>query len=223
MNPFTEDPQDEPVQFVGPDSYTDHPPAERSLRLVRPTGTIFMVFLMLKTLPFAVYLFGWLLVSSAPVRWFLALSLAGADFWFTKNVAGRLILGMRWSSRVTDTAATQWVFEYVDGGVQATAAQRRTFWVLLAGTICIWILFSLFAIIRLSLGWCVVNAIGAALAGANAAGYLHCDKSIAKDVRQEATDFVKRSVIPFVRAQAENVLLGTEEPHVAGREDAASQ
>jgi hypothetical protein len=68
-----------------------------------------------------------------------------------------------------------------------------------------------------------VNAIGTALAGANATGYWYYDKAVAQDAGQEATEFHARNLMPFVRAQAENVLLGTEGPRAAVLEDASDQ
>jgi hypothetical protein len=223
MNPFTDDAPDAPLELAGRGSYDGDLPSERPVLIVLPTEKIFVVFLALKVPPFAIYMFGWLLIGSTALRWFLTLLLAAADFWFTKNVAGRLILGMRWSSRVTDAAATQWVFEYVDGGFQVTPAEHKIFWTALAWSIGAWIAFALFAIVRLSLGWCVVHVIGAALAGANAAGYWFCEMMIAGAARQEAPQVPARTLRPFVKPQAESVLLGTEEQRPAGLESASGQ
>jgi hypothetical protein len=126
---------------------------------------------------------------------------------------------MGWSS----TGATQWIFEYVNGGVQATTAQRRTFWAFLAGAIGIWIMFCLFVIVRLSLGWCVVNAIDAALAGAMAAKYWYCDRAVAQDIRRESVEFYEGNLMLFARTQAENILFGTEEPRAAALENASDE
>jgi hypothetical protein len=92
------------------------PPTKAPL-VVRPTGSIFTVFLFLKASPFVFYMFGWLLVPWTTFQWGFTISSIAADLWFRKNVAGRLILGMRWSSRVTDGSETQWLFEYIEGGV----------------------------------------------------------------------------------------------------------
>lgn len=37
--------------------------------------------------------------------------LAAADFWTVKNVTGRILVGLRWWSRIKDDGKEEWIFE----------------------------------------------------------------------------------------------------------------
>jgi hypothetical protein len=199
--------QSEPLDFINTDISADSPPPTPS-PAVRPASTVFSVFLFLKASQYVVYLFGWIFIPWTVLQWVFAIIAPAADFWFTKNIAGRLILGMRWSSKVNDDGNSQWVFEYVEGGLKERAGQRRTFWLLLWASACAWALFSFFSLVRLSFGWLFVAAIGLSLACSNALGFWHCDKTISRDMQQTASDFLSRNLLPFFRAQAANILMG---------------
>jgi hypothetical protein len=185
------------MAFISPGQFPSAPATPG--RPVAPrTGTVFTVFLVLKAAQFAVYVFGWIFIPSTILQWVLTIVASAADFWFTKNVAGRLILGMRWSSGVTEDGESQWVFEFVPGGIAERVAQRRTFWVLIAATVGLWSLFSFFSLVRLSLGWLFVAGIGLSLACSNAWGFWKCDKSTGQDLNNSAPDRIQKELVPFV-------------------------
>jgi hypothetical protein len=184
-----------------------------------PTGTVFSVFLLLKASQYVIYIFGWIFIPSTVFQWVLTIIASAADFWFTKNVAGRLILGLRWSSTVTEDGESQWVFDFVPGGIQDRVAQRRTFWSLLLGGVVLWGLFSFFSLIRLSLGWLFVAGIGLSLACSNAWGFWKCDSSIGVDARESAMGVVRTTLFPMIgRAGLDlfgsNLMPGADRPGV---------
>jgi hypothetical protein len=200
---------DDPMDFIAPGHiYQEPPPPTKPLHGSRPTGTIFTVFLFLKITPFFLYVFGWLLIPWTIFQWVFTIISIAADFWFTKNVAGRLILGMRWSSKVTEGGETQWLFEYIEGGVQGKGPQRRMFWLLLAGGTALWALWGFFALIKLSFGWLFVAIIGLSLSSSNAFGYWNCEKTIAGGIGNLATDFVTQNLVQFARAKAADLIRG---------------
>jgi hypothetical protein len=194
------------IDFLSPETSAD--PPIRVSASVRPASTIFSVFLFMKASQYVLYLFGWIFFPWTVLQWVLSLVASAADFWFTKNVAGRLVLGMRWSTKVNDDGNNQFVFEYVEGGVKERSGQRRTFWLLLWASVGVWALFAFFSLIRLNFGWLFVAGIGLTLACSNALGFWRCDKTISYDVQQTWSDFVSRNLVPFFRAQAANILIG---------------
>jgi hypothetical protein len=200
------------MDFVPPGQLScESLPPSKTLPVARPTGTIFSVFLFLKAAPFVLYMFGWLLIPWTIFQWVFTIISIAADFWFTKNVAGRLILGMRWSTKVTEGGETQWLFEYIEGGVPDRAAQRRTFWLVLAGGTALWALWGFFALIRLSFGWLFVDIIGLSLSSCNAFGYWKGDNTIAGGIRQQAVDFATQTLIQFARGRAAEFVRGQPE------------
>jgi hypothetical protein len=208
---------EQPMEFVTTETYSEADPARRPL--VPRNGTIFTVFLFLKGSQYALYFFGWILLPSAIFQWTLTIIASVADFWFTKNLAGRLILGIRWSTRVTDSGDSQWVFEYVPGGFGQRSAQRYTFWLMLTGAVGLWALFSSFSLILLRPGWLFVTAIGLSLAFTNAWGFWKCDKTIAADLQKSAVEVVTQRLLPLIVQTGSDVIARNAGAILAGGQD----
>lgn len=174
------------MDFIGTENLDEMPsmPAtsETSNSPIIPVdqGPIFSFYLIFKALPLGVYLFGWLLFGSM-MQWVSIIILSAIDFWYTKNVAGRLIVGLLWSNKVNDEGENQWVFEHSPNyGSQSTITaenkgQTRTFWLVLYGAAVIWFIFAFFSFIRLKPGWLMCTGIACTLALVNAWGFNKCD------------------------------------------------
>jgi hypothetical protein len=201
-DPMTDDKMD----FIPPEKFPEST-THNSRPVPTHTGTIISVFHLLKAAQYAVYIFGWILIPSAIFQWVLTILASSADFWFTKNVAGRLILGMRWSNKVTESGESQWVFEFVPGGISDRGAQRHTFWFLLWGGVGLWGLFSFFSLIRLSLGWLFVTGIGLSLAGSNAWGFWQCDKTTGAGMGSPAAE-TGGQLLPFLARAGADIIVG---------------
>lgn len=174
------------------------PPPPPETRPSLPTGKIFTTFLTLKVIPFVLYMFSGIFISNSVFQWVLCILSASIDFWFTKNVAGRLILGMRWTNVVNDHGESTWKFEYARQDAQDKAGQKRYFWLLLFAATGVWGLFTFFNVIRLSLGWVFVTGISTSLAATNAWGFLKCDHSVKDDVQKGASSFIRKTVFPLI-------------------------
>ena len=169
-------------------------------------GTIFSVFIGLKGAQFAIYMFSWIFIPWKIFKWVLTIIASAADFWFTKNVAGRLIVGMRWSNRVNEEGESQWMFEYVQD-MPNIGGRRRTFWLALYGACGVWGLFAFFSLVRLNFGWFFVCGIGLALAGSNAWGFMRCDRTVTGD----ASRLLASSILPFLSTTAQTYVLGSQQ------------
>ena len=78
-----------------------------------PTATA--VTLALKMAPIATYLACELVNSDGFVANFVACVLALAvDFWWCKNVSGRLLVGLRYWNEIDDAGESRWRFEARD-------------------------------------------------------------------------------------------------------------
>ena len=64
-----------------------------------------------QTLAILVYLFGSLFSNSFVNLFIVCVLLLAFDFWTVKNVTGRLMVGLRWSSVVNEDGSTSWKFE----------------------------------------------------------------------------------------------------------------
>ena len=97
----------------------------------------------------------------------------------TKNVAGRLLVGLRWWNEVADGGGSNWRFESLSetAGRAVNPRDAAAFWWLLYGVPPVWLLLGLVALFRLKLDYLLVVAIAVTLGGANAAGYTKASKA----------------------------------------------
>ena len=170
----------------------------------RPTGKIFSCFITFKAVPFFIYMFSWIFCPWTIFQWVFTIISSAIDFWFTKNVAGRLILGMRWSNRINDRGESTWLFEFVQNLPPEKAGQRRTFWIILYASTGIWGLFSFFSLIKLNFGWLFVTSISLMLALSNTWGFMNCDRSIKNDLQNGAKNLFSDQVLPFITSNLIN-------------------
>ena len=202
---------EEGIDFIQPTAFQENvadspPPTAQNLLGKRPTGKIFTTFFTLKVIPYFCYMFSGLIFSSTVFQWVLCIISSSIDFWFTKNVAGRLILGMRWTNVVNDDGTSTWKFEYAKIDMQDKATQRRYFWLILFASTGLWGLFTFFNVIRLSLGWVFVTGISLALSATNAWGFWKCDKSIKNEVQNGASSLFSSKVLPFLINTGQNII-----------------
>lgn len=190
------------MDFIAGDDFQE--PSPMDTPAFKPNDNIFKFFIAFKAAPIVIYYFGWIILPWTVFQWVATILSAAVDFWFTKNVAGRLILGMRWSSRVNDDGESKWVFEYAKLDMSDQSGQRKTFWLLLYGNVAVWGLFSFFSLIRINFGWVFVCGICLTLAYSNVWGFMKCDKSIKGEVEQSASSFLTQRILPFLAQNAMN-------------------
>jgi hypothetical protein len=109
----------------------------------------------------------------------------------TKNVAGRLLVGLRWWNEVTDNGGSNWRFESLpDGGRAVNSRDSKAFWWGLWAAPGVWGLLGIVAFARLKLDYLLVVAIALMLGGANVVGYTKCSKTASAALRSYAQQAV---------------------------------
>lgn len=58
----------------------------------------------------------------------LVVLLTAVDFWTTKNVTGRLLVGLRWTSLYQDDGTEVWTFESHEIGRDPNSVDTAFFW-----------------------------------------------------------------------------------------------
>ena len=99
--------------------------------------------------------------------------LCAFDFWFIKNVSGRIIVGLRWWNEVKEDGSEVWIFES-DHEKRATSIDTTIFWGSLYLTPIFWGIFTILNLIGLRLIWFLVCLIALVLTGSNTIGYYKC-------------------------------------------------
>ncbi|KAF8567570.1 hypothetical protein P879_09125 [Paragonimus westermani] len=143
-----------------------------------------------RTMAIAIYFFCTWFTSSFVVPFVLVLISLSLDFWFVKNISGRILVGLRWSSYTNDEGRTCWRFDSrpalpePSGDVTLSrrelslrAAQTqaaRLFWIGLVFAPLVWGVFLLASIFSLHLRWALVCAIALSMSAANVYGFVRC-------------------------------------------------
>ncbi|KAM9964779.1 hypothetical protein ACTFIW_004565 [Dictyostelium discoideum] len=127
---------------------------------------------------------------------FIIVTLSSAfDFWVTKNVTGRKLVGLRWWNQIKEDGTNNWVFESVQDKSQVNPAESLMFWVPVLAFTAAWFVFSIISLFGLSFLWLVVEIVCFLLAGANLLGYIKCAKDARKKVKGMAQSYIVGTIV----------------------------
>ena len=80
--------------------------------------------------------------------------LLAADFYYTKNIAGRRLVGLRWWNEVDPAGESRWVFESSEPGTKVVnATDSRFFWLAMYVQPVVWVVMAIVALFRLQFLW----------------------------------------------------------------------
>jgi hypothetical protein len=99
--------------------------------------------------------------------------LSSFDFWFVKNVSGRILVGLRWWNEVKEDGSEVWIFES-DNEKKATSIDTTIFWGSVYLAPAFWIVFVIINLLGLKLMWFLVCLIAFFLTFSNTMGYYKC-------------------------------------------------
>jgi hypothetical protein len=155
-------------------------------------------------------LLGWLFSGTSNfVTIFVVVTvLLSIDFWLTKNVTGRMLVGLRYWNETHDDGSSSWVFESrADSLPEGSPTDNpslgvnkhdsRLFWSALYAYPTAWILFSLFAFFSFGWIWLLICALGLAFSIPNAVGFTKCSadaKAKIDSVQQAASGLRNYSI-----------------------------
>jgi len=168
----------------------EHPPPPS-----HPFALIFHV--LFKVAALTTYLFGSYAFHDNPfvIPFIIAVIFLALDFWTTKNVSGRLLVGLRWWNEIREDGSNVWIFESAAADSQTHPVQSKIFWIALIVTPVTWGAFLLSRIIVADWNWVILCALACVLAGANVTGYIKCARDARKKVQDMATSFVIEQAI----------------------------
>lgn len=134
--------------------------------------------------------------------------LLAVDFWVTKNITGRLLVGLRWWAQVDldapdGTDETRWIFESKEN-VKINTFDQTWFWTVMYATPAIWIFFFIIGLLRFNFLWLITVSFGIALNCANVYGYWRCSK----DQKAKFQQMVQRGAEMGAASAIRNNLFG---------------
>ena len=102
--------------------------------------------------------------------------LVSGDFWYTKNIAGRTLVGLRWwNTYKPETQQDIWTFESKNE-IKESNMDRRTFWISLYGFTAIWLVLFIWECVVFNFVWAFLCLISLAISGVNTYGFFRCSK-----------------------------------------------
>lgn len=67
--------------------------------------------ILFKLLAIASFILLDLFVPSEAIAYLVVIILGSVDFWITKNISGRILVGLRWWNEVKEDGQEVWIFE----------------------------------------------------------------------------------------------------------------
>lgn len=169
----------------------------------RPKGAIFTTLITLKLIPISFYLLGGLIIWNNVFHWVTIIILGAIDFWFTKKIAGRLILGLMWKNVVNEDGESEWKYWHSQSILQENTSLKKYFWIFLFINCVIWPIFSFISLIRLNFGWVFVTCIMTMMSFANFVGFWNSSKAAKRESGDtgyyDDTGFISNYILPFVK------------------------
>lgn len=145
----------------------------------------------LKGFTLFLYLF-FRLITSSSVYTFISVIIASAvDFWFVKNVAGRILVGLRWWHNDFEIGQNEWHFESYNVEYTSSEVDKSVFWLALISSTGVWGVLLVLKVLGLSLFWGMLVGICFAMSASNLYGYYLCRKDHQEKVRKFMVEFGK--------------------------------
>lgn len=196
------------------DGSTGHPVTmiDKLKQSSHPIALLFYLFFRIG--PVFIYIFGNLFLglivekSRFILHFIILIILIAADFWNLKNIAGRLLVGLRWWNETNPIESKPgefeniWVFETADPNRYINPIDSKVFWILLYAQPVAWGLLAFMALINLHFLYLLLACIAITLSSTNAMAFTKCDKfgkanNIANDIFSRTAGNLFSRINPF--------------------------
>ena len=158
-----------------------------------------MLHILLKIFLVFIYLVLPLLMPGNSSQLIFVVILAAVDFWIVKNIAGRLLVGLRWWIDFDEEGNEQWKFECkVDERNNSGASDKAFWWTLILFSL-IWIVLLVINILKFLLTQITICAFCAALLGFNLNSYYKCSKVQRDNVNRLLSQYGANAAARFMR------------------------
>ena len=150
-----------------------------------------LIHIAFKAIPIFCYLFLKLLTGSSVYTFISVILLKTCDFWFVKNVGGRILVGLRWWNGEEEIRRSGWVFESRLYDEEISAVDSYVFWWTLSISTAVWGIFFLLKLLSLSLFWGMLAFICFVLNLTNLYAYYLCRKDHQEKLKRFMNSFGK--------------------------------
>lgn len=147
-----------------------------------------VIYMILRVAPIFIYIFGGLFIGFITkknqfiVTFITIILLVCADFWNLKNIAGRLLVGLRWWNETIPLEGhpgefeNVWVFELADPLRYINPIDSYIFWLLMYAVPAAWVVLAIMAVLKLEFLYLILVAVALSLSCTNCMAFTKCDK-----------------------------------------------
>lgn len=158
--------------------------------------TVCVFHCLFKALAFVFYIFGRTIFGQYVLTFIAVTILLALDFWTVKNVSGRKLAGLRWSSVTNDDGSNAWHFESVKDETVLSQVDRSVFWMVLYIWPLVWLVIGISNLVSLNFSWLVLVGLAFGFATSNLIGFWKCSRD------------AKKSIASWAQGQALNAFTG---------------
>ena len=116
-----------------------------------------------------------LFIDNYVITFIAVILLSAFDFWVVKNISGRILVGLRWWSKVKDDGSEEWYFESLEEK-KNTGIDSFIFWAVLYITPIVWLILILASVLSFAIYNVTLCVAAFGLSGVNLYGYTKCEK-----------------------------------------------
>ncbi|KAL0229791.1 hypothetical protein PCE1_003355 [Barthelona sp. PCE] len=132
--------------------------------------------------------------------------LLAIDFYATKNIFGRLLVGLKWYSEFNHTTGkSEWRYESKEDVSIIPKIDSTVFWTGLWVSTLVWCGFVLLILFMSGLKALVIIFVGIALNGANLLGFIRCSKDRQAKLKEKANSYLASAGKYVVSNQLKNL------------------
>ena len=137
---------------------------------------ISLKFISLKLFSIISYILLGIFTSNDALLMIIILLSGSFDFWFTKNIAGRLLVGLKWDYYVNNNNEDVFRMDS-ENEIRNVNMDRLIFWYGNYGNILIWLVLFILEFILLKFVWGSLCLIMVVLSGVNTYNFFRCSKT----------------------------------------------
>ncbi|WWC66169.1 uncharacterized protein I206_100070 [Kwoniella pini CBS 10737] len=143
-----------------------------------PMSLLFLYFF--RSAAIAVYVLCGLFTDNYVLSIVVVVVLLSLDFWNTRNVAGRTLVGLRYWNEVDEEGESSWVFESRDPSRPANVIDAKMFWIALYSYPIGWLALLIVSLLKFNVSFLPIVLLALVFNLSNLLGFTYADRDAQK-------------------------------------------
>ncbi|KDQ63815.1 hypothetical protein JAAARDRAFT_29862 [Jaapia argillacea MUCL 33604] len=138
-------------------------------------AALFFLF-MFRIAAITVYILAGWVTDNYVLSTVIVVLLLAMDFWNTRNVAGRTLVGLRFWNQVDEDGESYWVFESRDPSRPANPIDSKMFWIALYTFPALWFALLIVSFLKLNISFIPIVVLALVFNITNVVGFTYADR-----------------------------------------------